>query len=97
MLENTDIINRKVKQIIIEVLYLDMSLDELADDTPLLGEGLQINSLVALQILIRLEQRFQFQIEDDDLTPDLFINIQHLVAFVQLKEQASATNEDGEA
>ena len=78
-----------VKSIIIDVMNLDIAPDALANSTPLLGGELGINSLLGLQILIMLERHFGFEIEDDDLTRELFSDIDHLITFVRAKTQAA--------
>lgn len=72
-----------VKQIIIDILDLSITTDELPSDTPFLEMGLQLDSLIGLRIVLELEKRFDFVIRLGDLTREVFSNINHLVVFVE--------------
>ena len=60
----------------------------LNDAVPLLESGI-IDSLGVLDLVGFLEQTFDMKINDDDLTPDNFGNIERMVAFVQRKNSQS--------
>jgi acyl carrier protein len=60
----------------------------LKDDVPLLESGI-IDSLGVLDVVGFLEQTFNMKIDDDELTPDNFANINCLVSFVQKKGSRS--------
>lgn len=94
-----EVVNVEVKNIIIDVLNLDPALaaDVLTDQSPLLGGGLQLDSIVALEILVLLETRFAFELEDDDFTGDLITDVEHLTNFVCRKLQLTAINGNEEA
>lgn len=77
-----------VKQVIVQVLKLSLDPKELSGDTPLRGKGLQLDSLMGLQIILALENEFGFQVLGRDLTRDVFTDINHLVDFVRRKQQA---------
>lgn len=53
----------------------------LDDVVPLLESGI-IDSLGVLDLVGFLEQTFEMKINDDDLTPENFGNIERMVAFV---------------
>jgi acyl carrier protein len=60
----------------------------LDDVVPLLESGI-IDSLGVLDLVGFLEQTFEMKIDDDDLTPENFGNIERVVAFVQKKNSHS--------
>jgi len=60
----------------------------LNDAVPLLESGI-IDSLGVLDLVGFLEQTFDMKINDDDLTPENFGNIERMVAFVQRKNSQS--------
>ncbi len=75
-----------VKQILVEDLQLTSeSVESLGPDTPLLGRGLGLDSMEALTLATSLEQRFEIQILDPELTPSLFNSFSALVQFVRGK------------
>ncbi|MGA9543868.1 MAG: acyl carrier protein [Candidatus Sulfotelmatobacter sp.] len=57
---------------------------DLKDDLSLLESGI-IDSLGVLDVVGFLEQTFNIKIDDDELTPDNFANINCMVSFVQRK------------
>ncbi|MDN4574322.1 acyl carrier protein [Pandoraea cepalis] len=59
----------EIKQLIVQSLELeDIAVDDIADDIPLFGDGLGLDSIDALELGIALRKRFGLQIEagDDD-------------------------------
>ncbi len=60
----------------------------LSDDLPLLESGI-IDSLGVLDVVGFLEQTFNIRIDDEDLTPDNFGNLNCMVSFVQKKSGQS--------
>lgn len=75
-----------VKKILVEDLQLATeSVETLERDTPLLGRGLGLDSMEALTLATSLEQRFEIQILDPELTPSLFSSFSALLQFVRDK------------
>ena len=73
----------KIKEILIAQLELDPdSLSALDGDTPLLGRGIGLDSVDALAVSAGIEEQFDIQIPDDDLTPELFESIGTLANYV---------------
>ncbi|TKJ93362.1 phosphopantetheine-binding protein [Paenibacillus sp. CFBP13512] len=63
----------------IEKDYIFSGEENLVDD-------LQFDSIMILQLIIKLEDEFQITIEDDELEPKLFENVKILTDFVNLKK-----------
>ncbi|WP_444995814.1 acyl carrier protein [Aliikangiella sp. IMCC44359] len=76
-------ISIKIKQLLIDTLSLDIREEELSDDTLLLGNLPEFDSMAIVSILTALEEDFDFIVEDDDLSADAFESINSLVDFVQ--------------
>jgi acyl carrier protein len=85
-------VENEIKHIIIDVLNLDVTPEELASNTPLLDGGLELNSLLGLNIILRVEEHFDFEIEVGDLERDVFTDIKHFADFVRRKHQKRQTN-----
>ena len=66
---------------------------ELACDTPLLGQGLGLDSVDALVLATAIEREFGIVIEDDELSLDLFASIRTLAEHVggKLRRDAART------
>ncbi|MCM3440399.1 phosphopantetheine-binding protein [Metabacillus halosaccharovorans] len=56
----------KVKECIIDRLDLQMSAEEILDDAPLFGEGLGLDSLDSLELVIAIGKNFDVEINDDE-------------------------------
>lgn len=56
-----------LKRLLIDRLSLQLELDEIADDSPLFGAGLGLDSVDALEVAISVETEFNVSITDEDL------------------------------
>lgn len=74
-----------VKQLLVDILSLDLSAAELADDTLLLGNIPEFDSMAIVSVITAIEETFGFQAEDDELTAEVFESIDTLVKFVESK------------
>ena len=57
-------IRQKIKEVIIEELMLHETPEDIANDTPLFGEGLGLDSVDALQLVVALEKHFGLKVGD---------------------------------
>jgi acyl carrier protein len=73
-----------LKEMIIEALKLEeISVDEIDDDAPLFKEGLGLDSIDALELVVAIEKNFNVIIEDEDVGKEAFGSIRILAAFIQ--------------
>ncbi len=76
----------KIKSILSDRLQVDpRALEGCSCETPLLGIGLGLDSIEAMSLAAGIEGAFDIQIDDDDLTEQLFENLSSLANYVQLK------------
>ncbi|MEO1574317.1 MAG: acyl carrier protein [Pseudomonadota bacterium] len=54
-------------------------------DTALLGDIPEFDSMSVLNVLTEFEERFDFFVEDDEVTGEVFETVGSLLAFVQAK------------
>ncbi len=60
-------IRQRLKELMITELMLDMSADDIGDDTPLFGPaGVGLDSVDALQLVVMLEKHFGFKMADQE-------------------------------
>jgi acyl carrier protein len=77
-------VKERLKKIIIEELNLeDISPEDIEDDAPLFGEGLGLDSLDAVEIVVLLEKHFGVEVKSLDEGREAFRSINALVAYIE--------------
>ncbi len=78
----------RIRILLIEKLRLEhVKPEDIKDDTPLFGEGLGLDSIDALELVVALEKEFGIKIEDEDVGVKVFQNIDTLAGFIQDRTQ----------
>ena len=73
----------ELKHLIIETLRLeDMEPDAIKDEDPLFGEGLGLDSIDALELVVAIEKHYGVLIEDEEVGVEAFASIEALADFV---------------
>ena len=73
----------RVKKMIIERLKLEgMGPDDIEDGAPLFGDGLGLDSIDALELVLGIEQVFGVKIEDEAAGLKAFKSVQALTDFI---------------
>lgn len=80
----------RLKKLIITRLKLEIEPDEIENQQPLFGEGLGLDSIDALELVLGLEQEFGVKVEDEEVGVKAFASIDALVTFVREKGVQSA-------
>jgi acyl carrier protein len=76
-------LRQELKRLIIEELDLrEYTEATLADDVPLFGEGLGLDSLDALQLAVAVEERFGVEIPEDDRAKAIFGSVASLAEHI---------------
>jgi len=80
----------EIKKLIIDTLGLeDIAPDDIADDAPLFGDGLGLDSVDALELGLAIQKHFGIKIDADASdTRAHFANIAALAAFVSARQAA---------
>ncbi|MFH0709567.1 MAG: phosphopantetheine-binding protein [Pseudomonadota bacterium] len=72
-----------VKEQLIEALGLeDMSADEIEDDAALFGEGLGLDSVDAIELVIYLDNQYGIKIDNVGQSKEIFVSIRTLTDFI---------------
>ena len=73
----------KVKQMIIDSLRIEgMSVDEVDTDAPLFGEGLGLDSIDALQLVVAMEKDFGVVVPDAATGSTVFASVRSMAAYI---------------
>ena len=78
----------RVKDLIVRRLKLDIDPSSIQNDAPLFGEGLGLDSIDALELVLGLEQEFGIKVEDEEVGVKAFASVNALVDFIEQKKIA---------
>lgn len=73
----------ELKNKIIDILNLeDMSIDEIKDNAPLFGEGLGLDSIDALELIVLLDKEYGIKLSDPKKGKEIFMSIETMAQFI---------------
>jgi len=85
-MEDTTQLKRRIKEIMVENLMLQVTADDITDDKPLFGpEGLGLDSVDALQLVVALDKNFGLKIPDPAAAKEILQSVNTIAAAVQAK------------
>jgi acyl carrier protein len=74
----------RLKQLIVETLRLeDVEPASIPDDEPLVGGGLSLDSIDALELVVHLEREFGIKIETSEEARGALASVASLAAFIR--------------
>jgi len=78
----------KIKEQVIEVLNLeDIEPDDIDTDAPLFGDGLGLDSIDALELIVLLEKQYGIKIEDPKDGKKIFYSIRTIAEYIEEKKK----------
>lgn len=79
-----EVIRSTIKTLIVTSLNLEgVSAESITDDQPLFGQGLGLDSVDALELVVALEKEFRISIQSDEIDREVFASVSHLARFVE--------------
>lgn len=83
---------QRLKEIIVESLHLEgTEPGSIGDREPLFGDGLGLDSVDALELVVALEKEYGIRIRSDEIDPESFATVENLSRFVAERRQAEGT------
>jgi len=80
-------LKKKLKVQIIEALNLqDTKPEDIQDDAPLFGEGLGLDSIDSLELMVLLERSYQIKVEDPREGRKILQSVQSMAEFIQANQ-----------
>lgn len=78
-----DELKQELKELLVENLSLeDIKPEEIGDDTPLFGEGIGLDSLDGVEIVVMLQRQYGLDVKDMQKGREIFQSINTLANYV---------------
>jgi acyl carrier protein len=88
-MEELDALKAKIKVMIVRDLKLeDVEAEDIVDEAPLFVEGLGLDSLDALQLVVSVEENFGVMIPDENVGKVAFASVDALARYI-VQERAA--------
>ncbi len=82
----SDPLTLRLKQLVVTTLKLeDVNPADMADDEPLIGSGLNLDSIDALELVVTLEKEFGIKIASSEESRQALASIAHLAEYVRAR------------
>ncbi|WP_430908389.1 phosphopantetheine-binding protein [Maribacter sp. 2-571] len=79
----------ELKEKIIEQLNLeDVAIDEIGDTDPLFGDGLGLDSIDALELIVMLDKDYGIKLADPKQGRDIFESVATMAAYIEAHKKA---------
>ncbi len=82
-METTELKLQLKKQIIQFLNLLDVSPENIKDDAPLFGEGLGLDSIDSIELLVLLKREYGIDIKDPKEGRKVLVDINTMVAYIE--------------
>ncbi len=75
---------QRIKHLLVDKLHLEgLTPENIEDDMPLFGEGLGLDSVDALELVVALEKEFALRIQSHEVGREAFASVAALAAYVE--------------
>jgi acyl carrier protein len=79
-------ISSRLKRLIVDALRLPgITPAEIGDDMPLFGEGLGLDSIDALELVVAMEKEFGIRLQIQEVGREAFASVRTLTAFLEVR------------
>jgi acyl carrier protein len=82
-MNSPDTLQSQVKAAIVRCLKMPIAPEEIGDDMPLFGEGLGLDSIDALELVLELQRSFHIVVTDEQMGQRVLRNVQSIVDFIE--------------
>lgn len=88
-----DTLKPRIKELIVKSLRLPMQPSQIADDIPLFREGLGLDSIDALELVLEIERQFGVTIGDEHLGKRVLRSVDSIAEFIQEQSAGGVRSE----
>ena len=82
MTETADPLKSEIKQAIVRSLRLPMTAEEIGDSTPLFADGLGLDSIDVLELVLEIERSFGVAITDEETGVRVLRSVDTIAEFI---------------
>lgn len=76
----------RIKRLIVDSLHLEgVEPEMIEDEAPLFGEGLGLDSVDALELVVALEKEFGIKIKSQEMDREVFSSVSSLSQFIEAR------------
>jgi acyl carrier protein len=86
-MDGQDILAEQVKVAIVRCLRMPIKPEEIRDDMPLFDEGLGLDSIDALEIVLELQRTFGVEISDEQVGKRVLRSVSTIVGFIETSRE----------
>jgi acyl carrier protein len=86
----SDALHTEIKHALVRSLRLPMQPEEIGDSVPLFGEGLGLDSIDVLELVLELERSFGVTIDDQDTGTRVLRSVDTIAAFIEASRKTIA-------
>ena len=82
-----ELINKLKKEVIEQLNLEDISVEDMNPDSPLFGEGLGLDSIDALSLIVILEKKYGLKIENPEDGKQIFFSIHTIAEYIKANKK----------
>lgn len=86
-MDGQDTLSEQVKVAIVRCLRMPIKPEEIKDDMPLFDEGLGLDSIDALEIVLELQRTFGVEITDEQVGKRVLRSVSTIVGFIETSRE----------
>lgn len=77
-------LRQRIKEVMTSELMLEVSADDIKDDAPLFGpNGIGLDSVDALQLVVAIEKHFKLKISDQEKAREILQNVESIARAIE--------------
>jgi acyl carrier protein len=88
-MDDQDTLAEQVKVAIVRCLRMPIKPEEIKDDMPLFDEGLGLDSIDALEIVLELQRTFGVEISDEQVGKRVLRSVGTIVGFIETSRETA--------